>query len=191
MLTIALAHAATVGVSASGEALLGESLVQNFPSASVGGGVFARAPVHGPILAGVDVDYHRVAGTTASEFLWFLPATVQVGVELPVGRAAFWAAAGPTLVIWGATPTETRGIGSAGGNWGATGELGLRVPTRLYVPPLHLRDPVLQGLDLVFSGGFRWSDVHDEAQAHRDSCGNACGFDFTAVRLDAGLAARF
>lgn len=98
----------------------------------------------------------------------------------------------PPKSITTTTPVVPRTTGSSGGNWGVVAEIGVRFPTRLYQPPMYDTTPVLQGLDVVISAGGRWSDVHDAALAETQAaCHGTCGLDFSAIRLNAGLAARF
>lgn len=97
-----------------------------------------------------------------------------------------------TITSTTTTPVVPRTTGSSGGNWGVVAEIGVRFPTRLYQPPMYDTTPVLQGLDVVISAGGRWSDVHDAALAETQAaCHGTCGLDFSAIRLNAGLAARF
>lgn len=99
----------------------------------------------------------------------------------------------PYAAVGATTKTDPpRTTGSSGGNWGVVAEIGVRFPTRLYQPPMYDTTPVLQGLDVVVSAGGRWSDVHDAALAQEQAaCHGTCGLDFSAIRLNAGLAARF
>jgi hypothetical protein len=185
--TVTWAASPSVGVAVSGEAVLGKALNDRFNATSPGLQLQASAPVFGVFDGQLTFGYRRLGGTQMDEYLWYSPLDLTVGVSLPVGEGAFFAHAGPSLVIWGTTPNDSA---SSGGNWGAVAEVGARFPTRIYQPAMHDTTPALKGLDVVVSGGGRWSDVHDAALGHPE-CGGDCGLDFSAIRLNAGLAARF
>jgi hypothetical protein len=182
-----LAAAPTVSVAVSGEAVLGGAINTRFRGSSIGGQVQGAMP-YGPLDLRLTLGYRRLGGTVMSEYLWYSPVDLTVGLRLPVGRSTLFVHAGPSLVVWGATPNDKA---SSGGNWGAVGELGVIVPTRIYQAPLYDTDPLLSGIDLVVTAGGRWSDVHDKALKHDAQCGTSCGLDFSAIRLNAGLAIRF
>lgn len=194
MLVLALvsfASAATVpavGVAASGEALLGAALPDHFQGSGIAVSAWGGFSLPYGLEGRLSLGYRRMGGTLVStEWLWYVPVDLSVGVGLPVGKVTLLAYAGPSLVVWGTTPSDEAGIGASGGNWGVDADAGIRVPTSLAKPTLHDPDPVLQGIDVVVLAGFRWSEVHQAARAICDTC----GFDFSAVHLDAGLAARF
>lgn len=193
LIALSLAAEPSVGLSLAGEAALGKALNDRFRATSLGGQLQASVPVLGAIEGRVTFGYRNLSGTRLpDEYLWYAPIDLTVALSLPVGKGAFFVHAGPSLVVWGSTPSEgDTETGNAGGNWGAVAELGVRIPTRLYQAPLYDTSPLLQGIDVVVSGGGRWSDVHDDAFAAGHGCGDDCGLDFSAIRLNAGLAARF
>lgn len=188
LLGVALGYATSAGLLASGEVLPGEALASNFRPAHLGAEAYVGTPAVARVFEGrLSLGWRRLGGTSGPEWLWYIPIDVTAGVAVPAGPVTLLAQAGPSLVVWGASPGDAEGAGSAGGNLGARLDLGGRVPTRLWIPPLHDGDPALEGVDLVVLAGFRWSDVHDAA---RDACAG-CGFDFSAARLSVGLGARF
>lgn len=188
LLALRCALAGSLGLLASGEVIPGEALATRFRSAHVGVEAWAAtSPVARVVEGRVSIGYRRLGGTVGPEWLWYAPVDLTVGVAAPTGPVTLLAHAGPSLVVWGATPSPLEGVGSSGGNWGVRADIGTRVRTRLFVPPLHEEDPVIEGIDAVVLVGGRWSDVHDAA---RETCAD-CGFDFSAVRFLAGVGARF
>ena len=184
--SLALAADASIGLTAAGEAAFGESLNDNLRGTSLGGELYASFPLPMQLEGKVSVGYRRLSGIDTKEFLWYSPISATVGFAIPVGRASLFADLGPSYVVWASTPTDRKKIGPSGGNLGALIEGGVRYPTMLLQPSLHHPDAKIGGLDLVGSVGVRWSyartSVDDPKQV---------ALDFSALRLNLGVAARF
>lgn len=183
-----LAHAAdtSVGLMAAGEAAFGEALNDNLRGTSLGGELYVSFPLPVQLEGKVSVGYRRLSGITTEEFLWYSPISATVGFALPVGRASLFADLGPSYVVWASTPSDEPDQDNSGGNLGALVEGGVRYPTMLLQPSLHHPDASIGGLDVVGSVGVRWSyarrSVDDPDQI---------ALDFSALRLNLGVAARF
>ena len=152
--------------------------------------VFGVVPLPYSIEAKLSFGYRRLSGTTADEWLWYAPVSATVGVALPYDQLTLLAGAGPSLVVWGATAAADPAAGASGGNWGVVAEAGGRVTTNLVRPSLHDPSQGPAGIDATVLLGFRGSDVHNAALK---ACSTArdCGFNFSALRLSAGVDVRF
>lgn len=185
--SLALAGDTSIGFFAAGEAAFGEALNDHFRGTSLGGELYTSFPLPLQLEGKVSVGYRRLTGIdTADEFLWYSPVSATVGFAIPAGRASLFADLGPSYVLWGGTPSTVEGIGSSGGNLGMLIEGGARYPTMLLQPSLHHPDAKIGGLDVVGSVGLRWSYTRRNIDNPDE-----LAFDFSALRLNLGVAARF
>lgn len=184
-----------VAALAVGEVLSDEALVGVYDgrtlSVEATGGVTLPLPpqVPVPIEAKLTVGYRSPGGlalapdgatpTAQAVSLWYAPIGLTAGPTFAIGPLDLNLSAGPVWVPWAETPGTTGTAGASGikigGSFAAEGRLHLRE----FGQGLHGPDLRRPDLLLVLGAG---------ARVHHVFCpDDACGLDFGAVRVSAGL----
>lgn len=188
MITLAL------GLRIAGEAWTDPVLVRKYGPSVLAGESQVMAELPGPFLGVAEVGYGRFLskGELAEDGAWIytVPASLMFGAHQRVGSLDLYGVGGPTFVAWGERP----GIGGTedtyatnGGKWGAAVEVGVRVRTGWVQPTLLHPGEGVQDLELVASAGGRMMSRGSQAGCAQE----ACGLDFGAMRIGAGVLARF
>lgn len=145
--------------------------------------------------AGVSVGYRRMAGlelsasgleTTRSSWLWYAPLSATIGGAWTLRDLTAFANGGPSVVFWAEEAKPESGAGYSGGKLGFVVDAGLRMPVPGVGPSLFAPDEGLRGLDIEADIGYRHS-----LRSYVGCAEAPCGLDFSALRIGAGLRARF
>ncbi len=186
-----------VGAGLSGEAVMQGGLVDAYQN--LGGSLSIEAHTHVtltiPVELSFQVTYRRVEGERtdgSGSWLWYLPIAGLVSGRADFGSLTLLGGLGPTVVTWQeeGSPEAVAGREDWGARWGVLIEGSVRWHTSALRPPIYADTRTNRGLDVYASVGTRMSDVADAAES--TGCSDApCGFDWSAMRLGAGVLVRF
>lgn len=187
-----------LGVQLTGEAVRDEQIALSYRGESLGLEGMASAPLAwGGLEAIATVGYRRLGGfkttedgaqSTEADWIWWAPLSLTVGKRAQLRGFSVSAEAGPSYVFWASKVWNEEGTGYQGGKWGVLGEVGVRVPVGDSGPVLY--DPSRSGRGVAITGavGYRRSFL---TRSEECDPGPVCGFDFSALRLAAGVVASF
>ncbi len=187
-----------VGLVGSGESVLQGGLVDAYPK--IGGSLaiegLVSSHVHGPLEIGLELGYRRLTGERqdgSSSWIWYAPVSLLASGRLDLGAVSVLGGLGPSMVIWQeqGSPEATSGRQDWGARFGVLMETSARWHTPFLRQPMYLEGSAsATGLDIFASFGARFSDVADSAGG--SGCSEEpCGFDWSALRIGAGVLVRF
>ena len=178
-----------LGVRVTGEALTDENIVEDYGPSTVAGEIVATLPLPRGLEAGFQLGYGRFAGqeTAAATWLWYAPISATIGVHKSFRSVDLYADIGPSYLLWGDKPSGGE-YKNSGGRIGILTEVGTRIHTNWVLPSLHAPEEGIRGVDAVLGVGYRWSN-----RGSQEGCTltDGCNLSFSALRLSAGLVARF
>lgn len=178
-----------LGIRVTGEALTDEHIVEDYGPSTVAAELDATLPLTYGLEVGFQLGYGRFAGqeTEAATWLWYAPISATIGAHKDFGSVDFYADAGPSYLLWGDKPSGGE-YKNSGGRIGILTELGTRIHTKWVLPSLHDPEGGIRGVDAVVAVGYRWSN-----RGSQEGCdlADGCNLSFSALRLSAGVVARF
>ncbi len=189
----------SVGLLGSAESVMQGGLVDAYPKI---GGSFSleglvSVQVRGPLEIGLELGYRRLTGQRqdgSSSWIWYAPVSVLASGRLDLGAVSVLGGLGPSMVVWQeqGSPEATTGRQDSGARFGVLVEASARWHTPFLRQPMYLEraGTSAAGLDIFASFGARFSDVADSA-AGAGCAEEPCGFDWSALRVGAGVLVRF
>jgi hypothetical protein len=185
-------------VSVVGEAVRDEAIARVYGGSSLAGEIALGAGLPFGLEASVSVGYRRLGGTAlteegvqaagASTWLWYAPVSLTAGYGYDMGVVEAFAAVGPSYVVWAEQPGTQPDVGYSGGKMGLLLEAGARVPLGRPLTDIRYEPPSPSTVELVLTTGWRASFLRSGDECPGES---PCGLDFSALRLGAGVGARF